>query len=132
MSSRRIKSSTTTNERQRERKSFYRGRYTEKEREIKSASINHRVGCEDHMDSYIAVFKESFSYLVWKARRQQGWTQEELSMRSGVDRTTIAKIEQLKRDPSLETVLRLSRALNLNLNIEEICADLKHDELELQ
>ena len=51
--------------------------------------------------------KAQFSYMVFSARRSQGISQAELSRLTGIDRTTIVKLEKLQRDPSLDVMIIL-------------------------
>jgi len=44
-------------------------------------------------------------------RQKRRLTQEELGVKSGVDRVTISQIENNKRSPSLRTMNKLSAAL---------------------
>lgn len=54
-----------------------------------------------------------------QARIKKGWSQYELSKKSRVAHTTIARIEAMEYQPKLETLLRLADALGLYLNIVE-------------
>jgi transcriptional regulator with XRE-family HTH domain len=47
------------------------------------------------------------------ARKQRGWTQEELSERSGVQAGEISRMEAGKRDPQVSTVEKLAVALEI-------------------
>ena len=51
---------------------------------------------------------------VREMRRSAGFTQAELSERSGVHRTTIAKIEMQRQQPSATTISLLSSALGVD------------------
>ena len=46
-------------------------------------------------------------------RKKYDWTQEELADKVGVDYTTINKIENGKRNPSLKTLERIAKALRV-------------------
>ena len=48
-------------------------------------------------------------------RKQRGWSQDELSRASGVDRSTISQIENSVRDPKPATLRRLARTLGVNI-----------------
>ena len=48
-----------------------------------------------------------------EVRRAKGWTQEQLAAASGVHRVTIARIENGKASPNVETLERLARALGV-------------------
>lgn len=46
-------------------------------------------------------------------RSERDWSQEELSLRSGVHRNYIGGLERAERRPSIETVGKLAKALDL-------------------
>ena len=46
-------------------------------------------------------------------RSERGWSQEELSLRSGVHRNYIGGLERAERRPSVETVGKLAAALEV-------------------
>jgi len=48
-----------------------------------------------------------------EARRGKGWTQSELSLRSGVNQQNISKLERFNRNPHYSTVIALESALGL-------------------
>jgi len=48
-----------------------------------------------------------------QARKRAGLTQDQLAERSGVDQTTISKIETGERTPRYETIVALEDALKL-------------------
>ena len=56
----------------------------------------------------------SFSQRLKTIRRSNNLTLDELSQKSGVSISTISKIENQQQKPSFETVLRVSRALQIN------------------
>lgn len=49
-------------------------------------------------------------------RSERNLTQEDLAMLSNVDRTYIGRIEQLKRNPSLEILQKIADGLNIELH----------------
>ena len=52
--------------------------------------------------------------LIKEKRKQRGWTQTEVALKSGVDRTVICRLENgKKKQPRAETWLKLCRALNI-------------------
>ena len=57
------------------------------------------------------------------ARKQKGINQFELSLQSGVSQNMIACIESGKRNPTFQTVIKLCRALDVNLS--EILKDIE-------
>lgn len=50
------------------------------------------------------------------ARQNAGIAQERLALEAGVDRTMVSKIERGLTNPSLETLLKLSNHLNLEIS----------------
>lgn len=52
---------------------------------------------------------------LWKLRDGRGWTQAELSERSGVAREDICRYEAGKRTPTVENLRRLAKALEVSL-----------------
>ena len=56
---------------------------------------------------------EAFGAALRRRRLAGGLTQEDLAFASGVDRAFIARIEAGKRQPTITTILRLTRALSV-------------------
>jgi transcriptional regulator with XRE-family HTH domain len=50
---------------------------------------------------------------IRELRTERGWSQEELSLRTGVHRNYIGGIERAERKPTLETVAVLAGALGV-------------------
>ena len=50
---------------------------------------------------------------IRELRAERGWSQEELSLRTGVHRNYIGGIERAERKPTLETVAVLAQALGV-------------------
>ena len=48
-------------------------------------------------------------------RKQKGWSQEDLSLESGVNKNYICDLENGRRNPSLLILSRISRALKISL-----------------
>lgn len=61
------------------------------------------------------IYKEIVSRIV-KERKRQGITQEQLASSSEIDRTHMGSIEQGIRRPTLATLYKLARALNIKLS----------------
>ena len=61
------------------------------------------------------------------ARRSQGISQAELSRLTGIDRTTIVKLEKLQRDPSLDVMIILIKVLKLDFNILDLINSFSYD-----
>lgn len=53
-----------------------------------------------------------------KTRKQLGLTQQQLSNKSGIDRTVIAKIETGARNTTLQSLITLADALDKKLQIK--------------
>ncbi|PLS84899.1 MAG: hypothetical protein CYG60_15455 [Actinobacteria bacterium] len=50
-----------------------------------------------------------------RIRNERGWTQQQLSDESGVNKATINQIERGKRSPNVETLTRLAHALGVGV-----------------
>jgi transcriptional regulator with XRE-family HTH domain len=59
---------------------------------------------------------ESFGHRVRKLRQERRWSQQELSLRSGISTPHISSIERGKRFPSLDYAMRLADSLGVPLN----------------
>jgi len=64
--------------------------------------------------------KASFARMVFSARTSQGISQADLSRRTGIDRSTIVKIENSQRTPSLDVMILLTNELKLDFNILDV------------
>ncbi len=52
-----------------------------------------------------------------KLRKQKGWSQEKLAVESGVSYNTIIKLERGRiENPKIDTVLKLAKALGVNID----------------
>lgn len=60
-------------------------------------------------------FCTNLSKFIYHQRKARNWTQEELSNKSGVNRSSIAKVETLKQIPTLETLFCLLTSLNADI-----------------
>lgn len=60
-----------------------------------------------------ATVKQVFGQVLRELRTRSGKTQEAVAFDAGLDRTYISLLERGLRQPSLETVLLLSRALGV-------------------
>jgi transcriptional regulator with XRE-family HTH domain len=58
----------------------------------------------------------SFGAQLRKLREKEGITREELAKRAGVSGAAISRIEQGKREPGWETVIKLARALGVSVS----------------
>ncbi len=61
---------------------------------------------------YDAELLEATSVVLRRLREELNLSQEELAARTGVTRSMIDKMERRERLPSLDTILKVSKALN--------------------
>ena len=52
---------------------------------------------------------------IRELRIERGWSQEDLSLRTGVHRNYIGGIERAERQPTVETVAKLADALDMSV-----------------
>lgn len=57
--------------------------------------------------------KNEFSCSLKELRQERGLSQESLSSMAGLDRTYISMLERGKRKPSLETIEKIAKALDM-------------------
>jgi len=67
--------------------------------------------------------------IVQEARRRAGLTQRELAARAGTSQSAIARIERGRQLPSLETLQRILRACDLDLELRIVPHDTHDDTL---
>ncbi|MFB2876665.1 helix-turn-helix domain-containing protein [Floridanema aerugineum] len=60
--------------------------------------------------------KQRFGLAIKQRRGELGISQEELAFRSGLHRTYISDIERGSRNPSLENIEKLAKALEISLS----------------
>jgi transcriptional regulator with XRE-family HTH domain len=68
------------------------------------------------MDKNKIKILKSLGYLARKHREKLGISQEELAMRSNLDRTYISGIERGVRNPSLTALLSLANGMKTNVS----------------
>lgn len=51
---------------------------------------------------------------IRKARTEAGLTQTDLALRSGLDLRTITRVENLEREPSVSTLVKIARGIGIN------------------
>lgn len=56
---------------------------------------------------------ELFGNIIKNMRNKQSLSQEELAKRTGLDRTYISLLERGKKNPSLFTILKICKALDI-------------------
>lgn len=57
---------------------------------------------------------------IRQARKELGWTQAELSERSGVARPQISAIESARADPKASTLIALLRSLDCEMEVHPV------------
>jgi transcriptional regulator with XRE-family HTH domain len=60
-----------------------------------------------------ATVEQAFGGVLRELRKRSGKTQEVVALDAGLDRTYISMLERATRQPTLETVLVLARALGV-------------------
>lgn len=58
--------------------------------------------------------EKAFGSILRKIRSDKELSQEQLALDAGIDRTFISLLERGERQPSLTTILRISKALNIS------------------
>ncbi len=58
--------------------------------------------------------KEAISLNIKKYRKAKGISQEKLALLAGMDRSYMSEIERCLANPSIEAILRISNALEIN------------------
>lgn len=76
-----------------------------------------------------AYLDQAVSEVIRAHRARLGISQESLSIKAGVHRTFISKIEKASRNPTIESVFRLAAALGLEP--EELIFEIKQKAHEL-
>lgn len=82
------------------------------QKDVKSYEIEE---CKNRF--YTVAFQEQLSRTIYYQRKKLKLTQKELSIRSGIDRTMIVKIERLSQPTTLETAIKLLTALDMGMVI---------------
>lgn len=57
--------------------------------------------------------KRLFGWRLARLRKEKGWSQEELALRSGLARSYLGGVERGQRNISLENIVRLARTLEV-------------------
>ncbi len=70
------------------------------------------------LDEYSDAFRLANQILT--ARKRAGLTQVELASRSGIGQSEISRIERGESNPTVETLSRLGRSLNLKLRLVDV------------
>lgn len=62
----------------------------------------------------LSTLKEHLSSNIKQIRKKQGISQEKLALKAEVDRSYMSEVERNLANPSIETLLKLSNALNVS------------------
>lgn len=62
------------------------------------------------------AIRDAFSKRLRRVRRQRNLSQEDLAHLTGMHRTEISALERGKREPRLQTLIKLSAALKMPIN----------------
>lgn len=82
-------------------------------------NYNSDMGCFSRAAALLytnTIIKEEPVHPIKRLRTALGWSQAELSRRSGVHPTTISQIESRRLVPYLAQILKLSAALGADIN----------------
>lgn len=66
------------------------------------------------------VVRENVAAEYVKWRKEKNMTQAELAMRAGISRSNISRFESGTYNPSLETMVKIAAALDMNIKIDLI------------
>ena len=69
-----------------------------------------------NMEAEIAAAKFAVSANLKRLRKSKSLAQERLALEAGVDRTVVSKIEREVANPSLEILVRLAVALDVQVS----------------
>lgn len=89
-------------------------RYLE-DRALNQMSVDERVRYVEALDAEELRF--NVAERLHRARTEVGMSQTQLAGRAGISRSTVAAIESGARTPSILTLQRVARAMDLTLNI---------------
>ena len=60
-------------------------------------------------------YLKTFAYNVKTIRERQGLSQENLAAEAGLHRTYIGMVERLERNPSLISIYKIAKCLNIDI-----------------
>lgn len=60
-------------------------------------------------------YLKTFAYNVKAIRERQGLSQEKLAAEAGLHRTYIGMVERLERNPSLISIYKIAKGLNIDI-----------------
>ena len=88
-------------------------------RTYNDAASGRRAGLSKAGQAQREVFEGAYALAmqVIELREKHGWTQAELSARSGIDQGDISRIERGSAMPNERTLLRIANALHADLRL---------------
>lgn len=78
-----------------------------------------RLKGEAKKEYYLAVFTSHLVNSLRKTRKSMGINQNEIAKRTGLKQSYISKIENLEKNPTIETIAKYCYALNFSLEVVE-------------
>lgn len=78
-----------------------------------------RLSGEAKKEYYLAVFTSHLVASLRRTRKSLGINQSELAKRTGLKQSYISKIENLEKNPTIETIAKYCYALNFSLEVVE-------------
>lgn len=78
-----------------------------------------RLSGEAKKEYYLAVFTNHLITSLRRTRKSLGINQIELAKRTGLKQSYISKIENLEKNPTIETIAKYCYALNFSLDVVE-------------
>lgn len=82
------------------------------------AQLQRDMAAADRARDPLRVQRKLFLMALMKIRYQKKLSQAELADRAGMPQSTIARIESGKANPSLNTLLKIAKSLDVNLVVE--------------
>ena len=85
------------------------------EKELRAKIADRIINEMDPYDMLIIQFNINTAKTIRARRKELNMTQEDLAEKSGLSRITISQLENKKRVPSLDALIRIGTALDLSL-----------------
>lgn len=82
-------------------------------------AVLRRLSGKAKKEYYVAVFTSHLISSLRRTRKFLGINQNELAKRTGLKQSYISKIENLEKNPTIETVAKYCFALNYSLDVVE-------------
>ncbi len=79
-----------------------------------------RLDGDAKKEYYLAVFTSHLISSLKKTRKKLGINQDEIAKKTGLKQSYISKIENLEKNPTIETIAKYCYALNFSLEVVEV------------